>query len=81
LTKFCRFSRWHTGIVVEADWMRDLTSTNDLGIAAGLVAGKPLGVTFLCFLAIASGICRLPSEVPHRAETGKNDHRNPAAAP
>jgi hypothetical protein len=34
-----------------------------VGIAAGLIAGKPLGVTFLCFVAVASGICQLPSDL------------------
>jgi Na+:H+ antiporter, NhaA family len=57
------FALANTGIVVGADWMQDLTSTNSLGIAAGLVAGKPLGVTVLCFVAVASGICRLPLDL------------------
>lgn len=57
------FALANTGIVVEADWMQDLTSANSVGIAAGLIAGKPLGVTFLCFVALASGICRLPPDL------------------
>jgi len=57
------FALANTGIVMEADWMRDLTSANSLGIAAGLIAGKPLGVTLLCFAAVASGICRLPPDL------------------
>ena len=57
------FALANTGIVVGADWMHHLTSANSVGIAAGLIAGKPLGVTFLCFVAVASGICRLPSDL------------------
>ena len=57
------FALANTGIVVGADWMQDLTSTNSLGIAAGLIAGKPLGVTLLCFVAVAGGICRLPPDL------------------
>lgn len=53
----------NTGIVVETDLMQDLTSANSVGIAAGLIAGKPLGVTFFCFVAVASGICRLPPDL------------------
>jgi Na+:H+ antiporter, NhaA family len=53
----------NTGIVVETDLMQDLTSANSVGIAAGLIAGKPLGVTFFCFVAVASGICRLPADL------------------
>jgi NhaA family Na+:H+ antiporter len=57
------FALANTGIVVGADWMHHLTSANSVGIAAGLIAGKPLGVTFLCFVAVASGICQLPSDL------------------
>jgi NhaA family Na+:H+ antiporter len=57
------FALANTGIVVGADWMQGLTSANSLGIAAGLIAGKPLGVTLLCFAAVASGICRLPLDL------------------
>lgn len=57
------FALANTGIIVGADWMQHLTGANTLGIAAGLIAGKPLGVTFLCFVAVASGICRLPPDL------------------
>jgi NhaA family Na+:H+ antiporter len=33
-----------------------------LGIAAGLVLGKPLGITLACFLAIRLGIGRMPDD-------------------
>lgn len=61
------FALANTGIVVSADWWQSLTSANSIGIYAGLVAGKPLGVTLLCFLAVALGICRLPFDLkwPH----------------
>ncbi|MDQ3258294.1 MAG: Na+/H+ antiporter NhaA [Acidobacteriota bacterium] len=60
------FALANTGVLVGADWMQDLTSANGLGISAGLVVGKPLGVTFLCFLAVASSICRLPPDLNWR---------------
>jgi NhaA family Na+:H+ antiporter len=60
------FALANTGIVVGAEWMQDLTSTNSLGIIAGLIVGKPLGVTFLCFVAVATGICRLPPDMNWR---------------
>ncbi|WP_203043496.1 Na+/H+ antiporter NhaA [Pimelobacter simplex] len=37
-----------------------LTSSVGLGIAAGLVLGKPLGITLACFLAIRLGVGRMP---------------------
>jgi NhaA family Na+:H+ antiporter len=57
------FALANTGIIVKADWMQGLTSANSVGIAAGLTLGKPLGVTFLCFVAVAIGICRLPPDL------------------
>jgi NhaA family Na+:H+ antiporter len=46
--------------------MQHLASTNSLGIMAGLVLGKPIGVLMFCGLAIAGGICRLPSDLKWR---------------
>ena len=57
------FALANTGIAVPADWFQHLTSANSIGIAAGLIIGKPLGVTMLCLVAIASGVCRLPSDL------------------
>lgn len=34
-----------------------------LGIGAGLMIGKPLGILTACFFAVKSGLCRLPSQV------------------
>lgn len=60
------FALANTAILIGADWMQDLTSANSLGIAAGLVVGKPLGITLLCFIVVAIGICRLPSDMTWR---------------
>lgn len=57
------FALANTAIFVSANWMQNLSSTNSLGIIAGLIVGKPLGVTLLCFVAVASGICRLPADL------------------
>lgn len=57
------FALANTGIVVGADWAQSLASSNSLGIAAGLLLGKPLGVTLLCFVAVSIGVCRLPAEL------------------
>lgn len=61
------FALANTGVVVGADWLNGLTSANSMGIAAGLIAGKPLGVTLFCVVAVALGICRLPPDLkwPH----------------
>ena len=60
------FALANTSVVISADWMQNLISTNSIGIMAGLLIGKPLGVTVLCFLAVISGLCRLPSDLNWR---------------
>ncbi|NEX62146.1 Na+/H+ antiporter NhaA [Noviherbaspirillum galbum] len=57
------FALANTGIAISPDWAQALGSTNSLGILAGLVAGKPLGITLLAFVAVALGICRLPPDL------------------
>src|SRR6478672_416944 len=57
------FALANTGIVVGTDWMHHLASMNSIGIIAGLMLGKPLGVTLLCAVAVASGLCRLPADM------------------
>ncbi len=60
------FALCNTGIVVGADWANSLTSANSLGIAGGLILGKPLGITLLSFFAVAAGVCRLPLDLNWR---------------
>ncbi len=64
------FALANTGISVGADRIHNVTSTNSVGIIAGLILGKPLGVTLLCIVAVASGICRLPSDLNWRHISG-----------
>ena len=54
------FALANTAIVAGAGWQQNLLSANSLGIGAGLVLGKPLGITLFCFVAVALGISRLP---------------------
>jgi Na+:H+ antiporter, NhaA family len=44
----------------------ELASANSIGIAAGLLIGKPLGITLMCFIAVALGICKLPLDLSWR---------------
>lgn len=60
------FALANTGVVVSDGWMQSALSMNSVGIIAGLILGKPLGVTCVCFLAVASGICRLPLDLNWR---------------
>jgi len=60
------FALANTGIVIGGDWAQELASSNSLGILAGLVVGKPLGITILSFLAVAIGLCKLPLDLRWR---------------
>lgn len=57
------FALANTGVVIGGDWMQSLSSANSIGIAAGLLVGKPIGVVLLCFVAVATGLCRLPLDL------------------
>jgi NhaA family Na+:H+ antiporter len=57
------FALANTGVVIGGNWINDLSSNNSLGIIAGLTIGKPLGITCLCAIAIAIGICKLPNDI------------------
>jgi NhaA family Na+:H+ antiporter len=54
------FALANTGIVLSEGWLQGLSQPNSLGILAGLVLGKPLGIALLSGLAVAIGLCRLP---------------------
>ena len=64
------FALANTAIPIGAHWMRELASGNSLGIMVGLLLGKPLGVTLICFLAVAVGLCRLPPDLGWRHIAG-----------
>jgi NhaA family Na+:H+ antiporter len=64
------FALANTGIVIHAGWVQELASSNSLGILAGLVIGKPLGITVVSFLAVAIGVCKLPLDLRWRHVLG-----------
>ncbi|MBW8073333.1 MAG: Na+/H+ antiporter NhaA [Ferrovum sp.] len=57
------FALANTGLIIGPEWQESLSSTNSWGIIAGLVIGKPVGITLACFLAVATNVCRLPSDL------------------
>jgi Na+:H+ antiporter, NhaA family len=57
------FALANTGIVIHSGWAGELASSNSLGILAGLVIGKPLGIVLLSLLAVWLGLCRLPGDL------------------
>ena len=43
---------------------------NSLGIFAGLIIGKPLGIVLFSFIAVALGFCALPEDLKWRQIIG-----------
>jgi NhaA family Na+:H+ antiporter len=57
------FAIANTGIAIGGDWQDGLTSMNSLGILAGLIIGKPLGIFLFSVLGVAIGVCSLPGDL------------------
>jgi len=57
------FALANTGVVISDGWMNDLASWGSIGIIAGLLIGKPLGITLFSFLAVKFNISYLPENV------------------
>lgn len=64
------FALANTGITLAGNWAGGLTSANSLGICAGLLAGKPLGIAIFSCLAVKLGLSRLPDSVSWRQIVG-----------
>ncbi len=64
------FALANTGVVFATDWAQTLVTSNSLGILAGLLLGKPLGIALFSALAVAAGLCRLPGDLTWRHVIG-----------
>nr|WP_315160567.1 Na+/H+ antiporter NhaA [uncultured Flavobacterium sp.] len=57
------FAIANTCIAIDSNWHEGLNHPNTIGIIAGLVIGKPLGIWLFSFLSVSLGICALPSDL------------------
>ena len=57
------FALANTAIILSSNMGEILTEHYSLGIALGLIVGKPLGIFALSFFAVKLGICKLPSDL------------------
>jgi len=66
------FALANTGVMIDSTSLAELTHANSLGIALGLIVGKPLGVIVMCLVAVKFGVCALPAQVrwPHMVGAG-----------
>jgi NhaA family Na+:H+ antiporter len=64
------FALANTAIVLSGDIAHTLTQHYSLGIALGLIVGKPLGIFCLTFLAVKFRLCKLPKDLNWKAILG-----------
>ncbi len=64
------FALANTGVVLDPSLWDQLVAPNAMGIMAGLVVGKPLGILLLAGLAVGLGLCKLPDQVTWRHVAG-----------
>lgn len=57
------FAIANTCIAIDSNWNQELNHPNTIGIIAGLVIGKPLGIWLFSLLAVSLGICSLPNDL------------------
>ena len=64
------FALANTAIILGGDIGQTLTQNYSIGIAVGLIAGKPLDIFLLTFLAVKAGLCKLPQDLNWKAIAG-----------
>lgn len=57
------FALANTAIIIQTGWENALTETYTLGIALGLIIGKPIGIFLFSYLATKLKICDLPEDI------------------
>ena len=57
------FAIANTCIALGNDWFSGLGETNSMGIIAGLVIGKPLGIWLFSYIGVGLGLCALPADL------------------
>lgn len=57
------FALANTGLVLGADSLHTLANHNEIGIITGLIIGKPIGITLMCFAVVTLGLCRMPLDL------------------
>jgi NhaA family Na+:H+ antiporter len=57
------FALANTCITIDSGWQTGLTHTNSIGIFAGLIVGKPLGIFLFSFTTVSLGLCALPQDL------------------
>jgi NhaA family Na+:H+ antiporter len=64
------FALANTAIVFSGSITQIVAENNSLGIALGLIIGKPLGIFLFTLLAVTFGLCKLPSDINWKSILG-----------
>ena len=64
------FALANTAIFISGDLGQTLTQNYSVGIALGLLIGKPVGIFLFAFLAVAIGLCKLPQDLNWKSILG-----------
>lgn len=64
------FALANTAIAIDGNIVETLTHNYSLGIALGLIVGKPLGIFLISFAVVSLGICKLPFDLDWKSIIG-----------
>ena len=64
------FALVNTGIILSGTWVDGLLTVSGLGIIAGLLVGKPLGIFLFSLLSLKLGISQLPATITQKHIVG-----------
>lgn len=64
------FALANTAIALSSDFGSVLTEHYSIGIALGLIVGKPLGIFLLTYMAAVLGLCELPPDLTWKSIVG-----------
>ncbi len=57
------FALANTCIPIQTGWETGLTQPNSIGIFAGLILGKPIGIFLFSLTTVSIGLCALPADI------------------
>ncbi|MFT5714673.1 MAG: NhaA family Na+:H+ antiporter [Flavobacterium sp.] len=64
------FALANTAIVISSNIGETISQHYSIGIALGLIVGKPLGIYLFSFLAVSAGFCKLPADLTWKTVIG-----------
>lgn len=64
------FALANTCITIESSWYTGLIQANSIGIFAGLIVGKPLGIFLFSYVTVSLGLCALPHDLKWKQVIG-----------